>query len=87
VGSSEHALTELERLAGRPITSVDDLLRFIAATSAPRSAPPRARPERALLRQGAQLGALAVAYLHYYFWEVSLEIAALPALTVFVPIG
>lgn len=38
-------------------------------------------------RQGLALAALAGAYLQYYFLDVSLQIAALPALQVFVPIA
>ncbi len=39
-----------------------------------------------LLRQTMTLGALTIAYLHYYFWDVSLQIASLNSVTVFVPV-
>lgn len=38
-------------------------------------------------RQGLALAGLTGAYLQYYFVDVSLQIAALPALQVFVPIA
>ena len=36
------------------------------------------------LKQTALLSGLVGAYLHYYFWDVSLQIASLSAVTVFV---
>jgi hypothetical protein len=43
-----------------------------------------ARPTGQALKQAAFLGALAVAYLHYYFWDVQLQIASLNRVTVFI---
>ncbi len=43
-----------------------------------------ARPP--LAKQALALSALVGAYLHYYFWDVHLQIAALPSVTVFVPV-
>ena len=42
-----------------------------------------ARPP--LLKQTTLLAGLVGTYLHYYFWDVSLQIAALSSVTVFVP--
>ena len=39
---------------------------------------------RPFLRQAALLGGLVVAYLHYYFWDVHLQIAQLNHVTVFI---
>lgn len=39
-----------------------------------------------LFRQTALLAGLAGAYLHFYFWEVHLQIASLNSVTVFVPV-
>ena len=39
---------------------------------------------RAFLKQTALLGTLVAAYLHYYFWDVQLQIAQLPRVTVFI---
>jgi hypothetical protein len=43
-----------------------------------------ARPTRPVLKQTAWLGGLVVAYLHYYFWDVQLQIAVLNKVTVFI---
>lgn len=43
-----------------------------------------ARPARPILKQTAFLGGLAVAYLHYYFWDVHLQIATLNRVSVFI---
>jgi hypothetical protein len=56
----------------------------------PRESPahPVASPGRAwlpTLRRPAMMAGAAAAYLHYYYWDVQLQIAALPSLTVFVP--
>lgn len=39
---------------------------------------------RLLLKQTALLGGLVAAYLHYYFWDVNLQIAQLNRVTVFI---
>jgi hypothetical protein len=39
-----------------------------------------------LLKQTSLLAGVVGAYLHYYFWDVQLQIAALPSVTVFVPV-
>jgi hypothetical protein len=44
----------------------------------------RSRGVLAPLRRSALLAGAAGAYLHYYYWDVQLQIAALPSLTVFV---
>jgi len=38
------------------------------------------------LRRMGLLTVLAVAYLHYYYWDVQTQIAILPTVTVFVPV-
>ena len=45
----------------------------------------RRRPWLPSMRRPAMMAAAAGAYLHYYYWDVQLQIAALPSLTVFVP--
>lgn len=37
-----------------------------------------------MLKRAALLGGLVLAYLHYYFWDVQLQIAQLHQLTVFI---
>ncbi len=43
-----------------------------------------AYPARPILKQTALLAGLAVAYLHYYFWDVQLQIATLNKVSVFI---
>jgi len=38
------------------------------------------------LKRAALLAGVTVAYLHYYFWDVQVQIAMLPTVTVFVPV-
>jgi hypothetical protein len=38
------------------------------------------------LRRTGLLTVLAVAFLHYYYWDVQTQIAMLPTVTVFVPV-
>jgi hypothetical protein len=63
------------------------LLGRYVASPAPRVARalPAARAFRSTLKQSGLLAALVVAYLHYYYWDVQLQIASLNHLTVFVP--
>jgi hypothetical protein len=42
------------------------------------------RPSTQGIKQIALLGGVAVAYLHYYFWDVQLQIASLNRVTVFI---
>jgi hypothetical protein len=39
-----------------------------------------------IAKQALALGALVATYLHYYFWDVHLQIASLNSVTVFVPV-
>lgn len=85
--SSKHTIGTLEKFTGRKRAWVEDMLRFV---SAPTMLKPRAQParvqavQRSTLRHTAAFGALAIAYLLYYFADVSLQIASLHSVTVFV---
>ena len=43
-----------------------------------------ARPSMQGVKQIALLGGVAAAYLHYYFWDVQLQIASLNRVTIFI---
>lgn len=62
------------------------LRRYLIAPASPvaRSLPAK-RAFRSTLKQSALLAGLVAAYLHYYYWDVQLQIASLNHLTVFVP--
>jgi hypothetical protein len=64
----------------------DLLRRYLVAPAPPvaRAIPAR-RAFRSTLKQTGLLAGLVAAYLHYYYWDVQLQIASLNHLTVFVP--
>ncbi len=84
------AISYLETIAGKRINSVQDLLAVVGppASARPRTPPlPAAALERpSTLRQTIAFASLAIAYLHYYFWDVNLQIASMHSLTVFVAV-
>jgi hypothetical protein len=85
----EGPITEAEIAAFTVAAAVElILLRFVWLVFRPRPAfrhlPARPAARAPLLRQTALLTGLVVAYLHYYFWDVQLQIAALQSVTVFV---
>ena len=64
-----------------------ELLRRYLVAPAPPVAQcfPARRAFRSTLKQSGLLAGLVAAYLHYYYWDVQLQIASLNHLTVFVP--
>lgn len=46
----------------------------------------RTGPRPSIAKQALALSALVAAYLHYYFWDVHLQIASLNSVTVFVSV-
>ena len=44
----------------------------------------RTGPRPSIAKQASALSALVAAFLHYYFWDVQLQIASLNSVTVFV---
>ena len=84
--SSDDVLAYLESLTGQKLRSrsaVDRLLREFAVDEANRvrHAKVRAARQHVLL-----LALAALSFLHYYYWDVNLQIAALPEMKVFVPV-
>ena len=75
-------LTHLEQLAGRKISTRDDLRAYIEEV-AKNAKLKNARRQQ--LRGVLLMGLLAVAVFQYYFIDVQLQILSQPALTVFVP--
>jgi len=73
----ELILLRLSRRTLRPLIQYRELLARAGA-----GAPVARQP---LLKQTALLTGLVGAYLHYYFWDVQLQIASLHSVTVFVP--
>ena len=79
----------LEESAGRKLRSQTALLGYLQELSGNSPKSHRSRERRRIIREGIFLGALALAWLQYYFWEVNMQIAALPRIQVFgaVPEG
>ena len=46
----------------------------------------RSSPRPSFAKQALTLSALVATYLHYYFWDVQLQIATLSSVRVFVPV-
>ena len=87
--SDGDSVAYLEKMTGRRIASIEDMLRVVAAPSAVRSErwPARVKAvQRSTLRNTASFAALAIAFLHYYFWDISLQITSLNSLIVFVTV-
>jgi len=81
---AETLLRHIEQHAGRPLRSRSTIDAYLATLTAPRE---EARPgERSLLRETTLVLFLVVAVLQYYYIDVSLEIASLKNVTVFVPV-
>ena len=73
--------------AYRPKIDLRQLFRRYSIVPAPPVASilPATLAFRSTLKQSGLLAALVAAYLHYYYWDVQLQIASLNHLTVFVP--
>jgi|GEM_PF-2114983 len=80
----EALLRHIEQHAGQPLRSRAAIDAYLATLTAPRG---EARQgERSLLRESMLVLFLVVAVLQYYYIDVSLQIAALRNVTVFVPV-
>jgi hypothetical protein len=61
-----------------------DLRRFRPGTHVPNAGTAVAVLRLSRLKPLLLMTGLTVAYLHYYFWDIHLQIVAMPAITVFV---
>ncbi|KPK06136.1 MAG: hypothetical protein AMJ64_09860 [Betaproteobacteria bacterium SG8_39] len=80
----ERLLRHLEQHAGQSLRTCAAIDSYLAAQSGAQGDAPPAR--RSLLRETALVLFLAIAVLQYYYVDVSLEIAALNRITVFLPV-
>ena len=85
-GGRDSRHSEIDKIAGRHIESIEDLLRYVEPKQVSSHRVRREIAPNALLRQSLSLSGLAGAYLQYYFVEVNLQIASLHSLTVFLPV-
>ncbi len=82
--AAELLLRHVERHAGQPLRTRASIDAYFAAASKLRSDDPV--PKRALMRETVLVLFLAAAVLQYYYMDVSLQIASLKQVTVFVPV-
>ncbi len=75
----------LEELAGRRLGSRAEIFAFLNEVAGSRPLDHRVAERGRTLRELSLLGLLAMSYLHYYYWDVQLQIAALNSVRVFVP--
>lgn len=75
----------LEELAGRKLQSHAEVLNFLKEVAGSGPEAHAARERRRMVREIALLVVLAFSYLHYYYWEVQLEIAKLNEVRTFIP--
>ena len=84
--SSEDLVRYLEQLAGTELRSREAIRRYIAEVAVQdRNANPVYKRRR-FVKETALLVGLLAAYIHYYFWDVNLQIARLPHTLIFVPV-
>ena len=61
------------------------MLRYLREVAGTQPDAHRERERRRMVREVSLLVLLAISYLHYYYWEVQLQIAALQSVNVFIP--
>lgn len=75
----------LEELAGRRLSSHTEVREFLREVAGTQPVAHRELERRRMVREVALLFLLALSYLHFYYWEVQLEIAALNSVRTFIP--
>ena len=85
--SSDDLINYLEELTGRKYTSREDIHRFLQQLWTEEIEKERAATRRRVARETLLLGSLLAAYLHYYYWDVKLQIVSLHQVQVLVPVA
>jgi hypothetical protein len=75
----------LEHLAGRPLQSHGEVLHYLRQVAGTSPQTHRDQERRRMVREVLLLLLVSLSYLHYYYWEVQVEIAKLNSLRIFVP--
>lgn len=75
----------VEELAGRKLQTHTHVLEFLREVAGSQPEGYREHERRRMVREVALIAMLALSYLHFYYWEVQLEIAALNSVNVIVP--
>ena len=74
----------LEELAGKPLRSHAEVLNYLTEVAGSQPQAHYRQERHRMVRELALIGLLAMSYLHYYYWEVQLQIAALNSAQVFI---
>jgi hypothetical protein len=74
-----------EELAGRKLQTHAQVLEFLKEVAGSQPRGYREHERRRMVREVALILLLAISYLHFYYWEVQLEIAALNSVNVVIP--
>lgn len=75
----------VEELAGRKLQTHAEVLEFLKEVAGSQPQGYREHERRRMVREVALIVTLALSYLHFYYWEVQLEIAALNSVNVVIP--
>lgn len=75
----------VEQLAGRKLQTHTHVLEFLKEVAGTQPEGYREHERRRTVREVALIAMLALSYLHFYYWEVQLEIAALNSVKVVIP--
>ena len=75
----------LEQLAGRPLQSHGEVLHYLRQVAGTNPRAYRDQERRRMVREVSLLLLLSLSYLHYYYWEVQVEISKLNALRILIP--
>lgn len=75
----------VEELAGRKLQTHAEVLEFLKEVAGSQPQGYREHERRRMVREVALIALLALSYLHFYYWEVQLEIAALNSVKVVIP--
>jgi hypothetical protein len=75
----------VEELAGRKLQTHAEVLEFLKEVAGSQPRGYREHERRRMVREVALIVVLAISYLHFYYWEVQLEIAALNSVNVVIP--
>jgi hypothetical protein len=75
----------VEGLAGRPLQSHAEVLNYLREVAGSNPRVYQDHERRRMVREVALVALLSLSYLHYYYWEVQVEIAKLNSVRIFVP--
>ncbi len=73
----------LEELAGKPLRTHTELLAFLHEVAGDQPRNHHVTERRRMVRELSLMVLLALSYLHFYYWEVQLQIAALSSVRTF----